>query len=91
MISLACVCSIIHLAICLPARWLVGNCHKPGKHNWYMRSIGIMVDILDQSSMVLDNTGKCTLDELLMIGIFQELYVKLPHFARYLNRMYNNR
>ena len=91
MISLARVCSIIHLYIYLPTRWLAGNCHKLGNHNWSVRSMGIMVDILEQSLMTLENNGEYILDEVFMMGILQELYIKLPPFAEYLKHMYNDK
>ena len=40
---------IIHITICLPTRWLVGNCHILDDYNWYVRSIGKIVDKLDMA------------------------------------------
>ena len=34
MTALARVCSIVHLSICLPIRWLANNSHKLAEYNW---------------------------------------------------------
>ena len=91
MISLARVCSIIHIAICLPTRWLAGNYHKLRRYDWSVRSMGLMVDILERSLIILENNGKYIINEDFMMSIFQELYDKLPPFAEYFKHMYENK
>ena len=56
MVNLSRVCSIVHLAICFPVRWLVGNSHLLEKYDWSIRSMGRVVDILESAleKVVLD-------------------------------------
>ena len=46
MTVLARLCDIIHITICLPTRWLAGNCHILDYYNWSVRSMGRIVDKL---------------------------------------------
>ena len=49
---LARVCSIIHLAICLPIRWLVGNSHTLSYYNWSVSSMGQVIDALERIAQI---------------------------------------
>jgi len=47
MMALARVCAIVHLAICQPVRWLAGNSQMLADHDWSVRSMGRVVDLLE--------------------------------------------
>ena len=57
MLALARVCSIIHLSICIPTRWLVGNTQELEEFDWSVRSMGKIVDILDVVLVEIINYG----------------------------------
>ena len=54
MTKLARLCAIIDITICLPKRWLAGNCHILADYNFYVRSMGIMADDLDMALDAID-------------------------------------
>ena len=49
IVALSRVCSIVHLAICLPVRWLAANSHLLAKYNWSIKPMGSIVDILESA------------------------------------------
>ena len=67
MLALTRVCAIIHLAICLPKMWLAGSSHKPEKCNWFVRSMGTLVDMLNISLETIEEDGSKIMDEKFMI------------------------
>ena len=91
MIAVARIYSIIHLSICLPTRWLAGNSHKLGEFDWSIRSMGRVVDLLEESLVVLENKGQLITDERFMMGIFRKLYDVLPPFRDYEIHMYEHK
>ena len=91
MTALARVCSIVHLSICLPIRWLAGNLHKLSNYNWSVRSMGRVVDLLETALESIENNGNLILDEAFMMGIFDELLHMLPPFAEYLEHIYKHK
>ena len=91
MTALVSVCKIIHLAVCLPARWLSGNSHKLSRYDWYVRSMGQMVDFLEKALELVQEDGMLILNENFMMGIFDKLISKLPPLAEYIQHMYESK
>ena len=58
MTALARLCSIVHLSICLPLRWLAGNSHKLERYNWSVRSMGHAVDCLEDALVLMKKNTK---------------------------------
>ena len=84
MIALFRISSILHVAICIPMRWLAGNTHKMKDHNWSVRSMGRALDILESAleKILLDQS--LILDRQFMMGIFDELRSELLPFDDFL-------
>ena len=78
MTALARVCSIIHLSVCLPTRWLAGNTHKLAEYKWSVYSMGRVIDLLEKAMKSIENNGQLILDETFMMNIFNELVIELP-------------
>ena len=91
MIALARVCSIVHIAICLPSRWLAGNTHKLAQYDWSVRSMGRMVDLLQKALVEVAADGQKMLDESFMMGIFDELIDELPPLKEYMNYIFDTK
>ena len=70
MVALSRVCSIIHLSVCLPIRWLSGNTHELMRYDWSVRSMGICIDILEKAIEKICEDGAYILDDAFMMGIF---------------------
>ena len=91
MIAQARVCSIVHLCICLPMRWLAGNSHLLSEYGWSVRSNGRAIDLLEKALEAIEADGYIFLDEEFMFGIFWELMEELPPFKDYLTHMYESK
>ena len=74
---------ILHIAICLLFRWLAGNTHKLGHHNWGARSMGRAIDFIHSACKEIVNDVPLIHDESFMFHIFDELREKLPEFDEY--------
>ena len=83
--------SILHLAICLPFRWLTGNTHKLGHHNWGARSMGRAIDFIHSACEEIVDDVSLIHDESFMFHIFDELREELPEFDEYLTREFENK
>ena len=49
MVSLLRVCSILHISICLPMRWLAGKCGELREYNFGVADMGKTVDLMDKA------------------------------------------
>ena len=84
MIALFRVCSILHVAICIPMRWLAGNTHTLKEYNWSIRSMGRALDILESSLHAIISDHKLILNKTFMMDIFSSLREELPPFHDFL-------
>ena len=91
MTALERVCSIVHLSVCLPTRWLAGNTHKLAEYNWSVYSMGRVIDLLEKAMESIENNGQLILDETFMMNIFNELVIELPPLSNYLTYLYNKK
>mmetsp|Transcript_13403 Transcript_13403/g.29103 ORF Transcript_13403/g.29103 Transcript_13403/m.29103 type:complete len:910 (+) Transcript_13403:516-3245(+) len=88
MVALARVCSILHLAVCLPMRWLAGNSHTLHEYDWSVRCMGQAADLLEAAMEEVKVDGARLLEEDFAMGIFDKLVNKLPPLSLYLTHMY---
>ena len=49
MIDLLRVLPILHIAVCMPLRWLSGNCGNMYQHNFGVADIEYVVDIMEKA------------------------------------------
>ena len=91
MIALTRVCSIVHLAISLPIRWLAASSHTLVAHNWSVRSMGRAFDILENSLDQNIKDKSLFLNKNFMMGILNILYDELPSFLDHFTHMYENK
>ena len=84
MTAYARVCSIVHLAISIPTRWLAGKTHELKGDDWLVRSMGLMVDSLEDALMQIQEDPKLFLDENFMMGIFSDIEDKVPQLKEHL-------
>ena len=91
IIALSHVCSIVHLAICLPIRWLASNSHLLAKYNWSIRSMGRVVDILESALGKIILSKELILDEAFMLDMFKDLRDELKLFHEYWLHMFDKK
>ena len=83
--------AILHLAICMPFRWLTGKTHQLGHRNWGARSMGRAIDIIHTACKdIIEDTGLIH-DESFMMHIFDQLRQELPEFDEYLDYMFETK
>ena len=88
MISLLRVLSILHISVCMPLRWLAGNCGELGEYGFGVADMATVVDLLDKAFFEIVADGEKLLDEDFMMGIFDSLKLKLPPLQEYLDYMF---
>ena len=83
--------AILHIAICLPFRWLTGNTHKLAVYQWGARSMGRAVDMLYDACQSIMDEPVLIHDESFMMHIFDDLLEELPEFSEYLKSEFEER
>ena len=63
--------AIFRLCISMPMRWLAGNTHKLQTLDWSIRSMGKVIDLLEEAMTKISNDGNKMLCEVHMMSIFQ--------------------
>ena len=91
MISFLRVLSILHISICMPLRWLAGNCGSLAEHNFGVADMAGVVDTMDKAFAKVLRSGKKLLNEDFMMGMFDHLRNKLPPFDDYLTYMFEEK
>ena len=67
------VLSILHIAVCLPTRWLAGNTRDLAEHDFGYFDMGTMLDLLDGAFGEILEDGSLLLDEDFMMDILTNL------------------
>ena len=62
--------SIVHYPIVVPMRWLSGNLHALSKHNWSVRSMGRLLDVLNGKMENLSAKPTKLVDESFVMTFF---------------------
>ena len=80
MVGLSRILSILYLCIVIPVRWLSAKTHTLGKYNWGARSMGRVLDILEEKMDQIQQDHLLVLSKNYMMGFFSELMDELPPF-----------
>ena len=72
--------STCNYSIIVPKRWLVGKSHALSKHNWSVRSMVRVLDILHDKMSILSQESKKIMDESFMMNFFNPLIETLLPF-----------
>jgi len=91
MIAYLYVLSIMHICLCIPLRWLVGNCGDLSKHNFGVADMPITLDLMDKTFSEIVHDGDKILNEDFMCNIFKPLQDKIPPFKDYMTFMFEER
>ena len=86
MVANSRMCAILHLSICLPMRWLAGNCHRLHKDDpsWGVFSMGEVDDALHSAMMIIKNNPSKFLSEDFIMTIFSTFRKQLKSFDDYI-------
>ena len=91
MIAYARVCAILHIAICLPTRWLAGNCHKLAAYGFSVRSMGNIVDELEKAMEEIQQSPDMFLSESFMMSIFASIEAQVPPLSEYMKYFFEDK
>ena len=80
MVTLLCVLSILNISLCLPLRWLAGNCSDLGKYGFVVADIPKAVDLMDKAFAEITKDRNLMLDDDFTMNIFEPLARKIKPF-----------
>ena len=90
MTTLARLCAIVYTTICLTTCWLEGNFQIIDDYNWFVRSMGRMVNELETELEYIKEDGGIIMKEGFMMLIFQGIMYEIPPFEKYWTHMFQN-
>ena len=67
------VLSILHVAVCIPLRWLTGNTEDLEGFDFSMLDMGAACELLEHAMVDVAETPELFLDEDFMMNIFSDL------------------
>jgi hypothetical protein len=91
LVALSRLLSILHVAVCIPCRWLAGKTHELARYDWGPMSMGRVIDTLNDAMGEIHKTPALILDEKYMMAIFAEYLHELPPFQKYWDELLSKR
>ena len=91
MVGLSRLLSILYLCICMPIRCITGKTHTLGKYKWGARSMGRVLDILEQKLTEIKGDSSLILNKDYMMGLFANLHDELPPFRKFWEHSFEKR
>lgn len=82
MVALSRLSSILYLCICVAVRWLSGKTHTLREYNWGARSMGCVVEILEEKLKELTQDIDMILNKRYVMGFFEDFEEELPPFKK---------
>ena len=67
------VLSILHIAVCMPVRWLAGNTENLAQYDFGAVSMGRTLDMLEDAFVKISSDGVLLLDEDFVMNIFSDI------------------
>jgi hypothetical protein len=84
MAALLCVLFILHIAVCLPTRWLARNTKDLGNYDVSYYDMQKFLDIMENWFDGISRNGELLLDEDFMMDTFVKIANKMDPFTIYL-------
>ena len=91
VVALCWIMSIPCLLLVLPMRFIVGNSHTFGKHSFFCRHNGRIIDVLEQKCVILEMEYDKITDKEFIVNMFQEFFIELPPLKKYLDCILNKK
>jgi hypothetical protein len=83
--------TIMHIAICLPMRWLTGNSEKLAEFDFSALDMNKALSLLESAMEEVAEDGELFLDEFFMMNIFSELTDVIDPLYDYLAYMFEEK
>ncbi len=81
----------MHIAICIPTRWLAGKTQELGGFQFGVWDMGRMVDLMEDAFEKNACDGEMLLNEEFMMNIFQPIVNQVEPFAEYLEFIFEKK
>ena len=91
VVALLQVLSILHIAICLPTRWLAGNAKDLGQYGFSYYDMGSVLDLMEDRFEEISSDGSLMMNEDYMMDMFSSIAIKVDPFAEYLEFMFTEK
>ncbi len=91
VVALLRVLSILHIAICLPIRWLAGNAKDLGQYGFSYYDVGSVLDLMEDRFEEISSDGSLMMNEDYMMDMFSPIAIKVDPFAVYLELMFTEK
>ena len=94
MIAIARLCSIMHISVCMPFRWLAGKAHELARYNFGPMNMAQAIQILYTKMVELSKNKALILDETFMMDIFADYRTgndALPPFVEYWTYIFSDK
>jgi hypothetical protein len=91
MVALLQILSILHIAVCMPVRWLAGNTENLAQYNFEAVSMGCTVNMLEDAFTKISSDGSLILDKDFMMNIFANIVNEVEPFEKYLHFMFKEK
>jgi hypothetical protein len=91
MIAMMRVLSILHIAVCLPTRWLAGNTHQLAEYDFGYYDMSRVVNMLEEAMEEVAEDGSKMLDEDFMMSIFSDIMEQVEPFQAYLDYIFEEK
>ena len=91
MVAVTRLLAIMHIAVCMPLRFLTGKTHEWKTHDLGVVELGRAFDCWYNAMVTLSERPEKYLDKNFMMGIFDSIKPDLPPFVDYLNHMFTDK
>lgn len=91
MVAVTRLLAIMHIAVCMPLRFLTGKTHEWKQYDWGVVELGQALDCWYEAMKHLEDKPEDFLNMDYMMKIFEPIKSKLPPLNEYLNFMYNEK
>jgi hypothetical protein len=85
------VLAILHIAICIPTRWLAGKTQELAGFQFGVRDMGQKVDLIEDAFGKIACDGEMLLNEDFMMSIFQPIINQVKPFAEILEFIFEKK
>ena len=89
MVALLRVLSILHIATCLPTRWLAGNANDLGEDGFSYYDMGSVLDLMEDRFEEI--SGSLMMNDDYMMDMFSSIAINVDPFAKYLEFMFTEK
>ena len=91
VVALLWVLSILHIAICLPTRWLAGNVKDLGQYGFSYYDMGSVLDLMEDRFEEISSDGSLMMNEDYMMDMFSSIAINVDPFAEHLEFMFTEK